>query len=169
MGWSAEVVARTVATGIGATMVMDVAGLLRARLFGVPGLDWGLVGRWAAGIARGRFLLPPGQVARATTPSERLAGWGLHYSVGIVLAAGLTLLCGPAWLISPPLLPVLGYGTATVVLPFFILQPGLGLGVAARKVPTPWLARRRSVVTHAIFGCGLYLSARAGALLQLLP
>jgi hypothetical protein len=51
------------------------------------------------------------------------------------------------------------YGIATVVFPFFILQPSLGLGIAASKTPKPMQARLKSLATHTIFGIGLYVSA----------
>jgi len=34
-----------------------------------------------------------------------------------------------------------------------------GLGIAASKAPRPMQARLRSIVAHAIFGVGLYVSA----------
>jgi hypothetical protein len=50
-------------------------------------------------------------------------------------------------------------GLATVVAPFFVMQPAMGLGIAASKTPNPKVARLRSIVTHAAFGVGLYVSA----------
>jgi len=44
-----------------------------------------------------------------------------------------------------------------VVFPFFIMQPSLGLGIAASKTPHPARARLKSLVTHAVFGVGLYV------------
>ena len=62
------------------------------------------------------------------------------------------------------------YGIGTVVFPFFILQPSLGLGVAGSRTPKPMQARLKSLMTHTVFGAGLYLCAlilsyllRAGA------
>jgi Protein of unknown function (DUF2938) len=39
------------------------------------------------------------------------------------------------------------------------LHPGLGLGIAASKAPNPMEARLRSLMNHAVFGVGLYVSA----------
>jgi hypothetical protein len=50
----------------------------------------------------------------------------------------------------------------TVVAPYFILQPAMGLGIAARRAPNPAMARLHSLVTHVVFGFGLYLTALAG-------
>jgi hypothetical protein len=44
-------------------------------------------------------------------------------------------------------------------------QPGLGAGIAASKTPKPNVARLRSLMAHAVFGLGLYLSALVSALL----
>jgi hypothetical protein len=41
------------------------------------------------------------------------------------------------------------------------MQPAFGLGIAASKAPNPRHARLRSVLSHALFGLGLYLSALA--------
>jgi Protein of unknown function (DUF2938) len=56
-------------------------------------------------------------------------------------------------------------GLLTLVAPFFIMQPGMGAGIAASKTPNPNVARRRSVVAHTVFGIGLYGSALLSALL----
>lgn len=47
-----------------------------------------------------------------------------------------------------------------MALPFLLMQPALGLGIAAAKTANPARARLHSLITHAIFGLGLYLTAR---------
>ena len=64
------------------------------------------------------------------------------------------------WLHSPTLLPALLFGAVTVLAPFLVMQPALGMGVEASNAPAPWRARGKSLVTHLIFGLGLYLSAQ---------
>ena len=54
--------------------------------------------------------------------------------------------------------PALLVGIGTVVAPFLLMQPGMGAGVAASRTPRPAAARVQSLVTHAIFGLGLYAS-----------
>jgi hypothetical protein len=39
------------------------------------------------------------------------------------------------------------------------MQPAMGLGVAASRTPSPLKNCLRSVVNHAVFGLGLFLSA----------
>ena len=43
--------------------------------------------------------------------------------------------------------------------PFFVLQPGMGAGIAASKTPDPTAARLKSVIGHTVFGLGLYAAA----------
>jgi hypothetical protein len=149
--------------GIGATAVIDLWAGLRRRLFGVPALNYAYVGRWFAYLLRGRFR----HDSIAATPpvrGEAVVGWLAHYLTGIAFAAALLAIVGPAWLRRPTLLPALMFGIATVVAPFFILQPGMGAGIASSRASRPRVARVHSVITHAIFGCGLYA---AGWLLAL--
>ena len=46
-----------------------------------------------------------------------------------------------------------------VAVPLFVMQPAMGLGVAASKTPAPLKNCTRSLVNHAVFGVGLYLAA----------
>jgi hypothetical protein len=56
-------------------------------------------------------------------------------------------------------MPALIFGIVTVAFPFLTLHPGFGLGLAASRAPNPTQARLRSLMNHAVFGIGLYLSA----------
>jgi len=66
---------------------------------------------------------------------------------------------GVTWTQQPTLAPALLFGVLSVAAPFFILQPGLGAGIAASKTLHPNTARLRSLMAHAVFGAGLYLTA----------
>ena len=125
------------------------------RAFGIPPPDYGLVGRWLAHMARGRFRHESIAVAPAVR-GERVIGWTAHYVVGVVFAALLLAVWGLAWVHQPTLGPALLVGIGTVAAPFLVMQPGMGAGVAASRTPRPAAARLQSVVTHAIFGLGLY-------------
>jgi len=57
--------------------------------------------------------------------------------------------------------PALAVGIGTVAAPFFLMQPGMGAGIAASRTPRPNAARLQSLLTHAVFGLGLYVSAWA--------
>ena len=148
--------------GVGATIVMDIWVLLLATLWGIKGLDFAFVGRWVGhfkhGVFRHRSIIQSKPIRM-----ERPLGWFIHYVTGVVSAALLIGIVGDAWLASPTLGPALLIGAVTVVLPFFIMQPCFGMGIAASKTPNPRSARVKSTVTHLIFRCGLYLSAECFA------
>lgn len=148
----------TVLVGAGATVPMDAWGVLRRRLFGVPPADYGLVGRWIAWMPRGRWRHQP---IAATPPvrGERLLGWAAHYLTGIALAALLLAIWGVEWICRPTLGPALLVGIGSVAAPFLLMQPGMGAGVAASRTPRPNAARINSIVTHGVFGVGLYAAA----------
>src|SRR5690606_21462636 len=94
----------------------------------------------------------------APVRGERALGWLTHYGVGIAFAGLLVAGPGLAWAEQPSLLPALCIGVATVAAPWFVMQPAMGAGIAARKTPTPWRNRARSLANHTVFGFGLYLA-----------
>ena len=144
--------------GAGATAVMDAWGIARTRLFGIPPANYGLVGRWIAYMPRGRFRHDP--IAKSPpVRGERAIGWTAHYAIGIAFAGVLLVLWGLDWARQPALGPALIVGIGSVAAPFLVMQPGMGAGIAASRTPRPNVARFQSLVTHAVFGLGLFLSA----------
>ncbi|NIA67732.1 DUF2938 domain-containing protein [Pelagibius litoralis] len=152
--------------GAGATAVMDLWAAARAWLFDSPSLDYALVGRWLVWLTRGRFRHNP-IAASLPVPGERLIGWVAHYLIGIVFAAVLLAIWGPDWARHPTLGPALIVGIGSVAAPFLIMQPGMGAGIAASRTPQPAAARLRSLVTHGVFGLGLYAAGWITSLLEL--
>ena len=145
--------------GIGATMVMDLWGYARQRWLRIPRLDYALLGRWVGHMPRGCFRHR--SIASATPiRGERLIGWGAHYLIGILFAALLLAVYGTEWLEHPSIGPALLVGATTVVAPLFVMQPAMGMGIAASRAPDPAKARMHSLLTHTIYGFGLYLAAR---------
>lgn len=156
-----EFVLRTVLIGVGATMLTDAWALL-LRAFGIPSLNFAFLGRWIAHLPRGQLMHE--SIARAKpVRGELLIGWCAHYSIGITFAALLLATFGLKWARSPSLLPALFIGIVTVLAPFLILQPALGAGLASSKTATPAFNRMKSLVTHTVYGFGLYLAAVATA------
>ena len=157
-----ELVAASVLIGGGATVVMDLWLLLLRRGLGVRTLDYAMLGRWLGHVPRGTFVHE--SIAKARPVRGELAlGWCAHYAIGITFAALLLLILGLDWARSPSLMPALVTGLVTVAAPLFVLQPALGAGIASSKAPNPNAARLRSVLTHAVYGLGLYASARLWA------
>lgn len=144
--------------GAGATLVMDLWAIVRQRLLGVPPLDYALVGRWLGHLARGRFFHNP-IGASAAVPGERAIGWTAHYVIGIAFGGVLMAGWGPGWACRPTIGPALIVGIGSVVAPFLVMQPAMGAGIAASRTPRPAAARLHSLVTHAVFGLGLYATA----------
>ena len=159
-----EFIVRTLLIGVGATAVLDLWSILLNRLFGIPPSDWSMVGRWFGHFPQGRFVH---NSIRAASPvrGETLIGWSAHYAIGIFYAVLLLAIWGLDWARQPTLLPALILALAALVAPFFIMQPGMGAGVAASRTPNPAQARLRSLLNHAVFGVGLYVSAFVAAML----
>jgi len=154
-----------VAIGVGASLLMDVWNLFLKRAFDIPSLNYGLLGRWIGHMQRGTFRHANIQMA-APRPMERVVGWVAHYAIGAGLAVGFLMVVSPSWLREPVLLPAVLWGWGTAVFPFFVMQPAMGLGIAASKTPHPMQARVKSLATHTVFGVGLYGCAHALNLLR---
>ncbi|MBU3005339.1 DUF2938 domain-containing protein [Paraglaciecola arctica] len=146
--------------GIGATAVMDLWAIARAQLFNIPPTNWALVGRWIAYLPGGKFH-HVSIAASEAVGGEHLIGWTAHYIIGVAYAALLVVIFGETWIQHPSIIPALVVGIATVVAPFFIMQPGMGAGIAASRTPKPNAVRLQSILNHGIFGFGMYLSACA--------
>lgn len=156
--WHAAVI------GAGATAFMDAWWWLQRRVLGVPVLDYAMVGRWLGHLARGH-LRHEAIAAAPPVTGERPLGWAAHYAIGMVFAGVVLGVAGIGWAHAPSPGPALAVGLASVAVPFLVLQPALGAGVAASRTPRPNVARRRSLVTHLVFGVGLYLAAEGWTLL----
>jgi hypothetical protein len=158
MSIEARHIVGAIAVGIGATLVMDLWNLFLKRAFGIPSLNYCLLGRWVSHMTGGT-LRHASIAAAPEKPHECTVGWMAHYSIGVVFALALVVFTSGDWLAHPTLLPALFYGIATVVFPFFLMQPLIGLGIAASRTPNPVQARLKSLATHTVFGFGLYLCA----------
>jgi hypothetical protein len=157
-----EIALRAVALGVGASALMDVWGLVLRRGLGVPTLDYALLGRWLGHMRQGRFTHDR-IGASAPVRHERALGWAAHYGIGIMFAVLLLVVWGLEWAHSPSLLPPLVVGLGTIVAPWFLMQPGMGAGIAGSRTPNPTATRLRNLGTHAVYGFGLYLTALAFA------
>jgi uncharacterized membrane protein YagU involved in acid resistance len=147
-----------IAIGIGATAIIDLWNLFLKHMLSIPLFNYCLLGRWLRHIPGGIFTHK--SITAASQKSfECTVGWIAHYTIGVVFALVFVVFTSGDWLARPTLLPALLYGIGTVVFPFFIMQPSFGLGMAASKTPKPTQARLKSLVTHAVFGVGLYVCA----------
>jgi hypothetical protein len=159
-----EISLRIITLGIGATLFMDAWSLLLKHVYGVTGLDFRFIGRWIG-------LFPRGQFAHAcirkapVVKFETLIGWTAHYAIGVLFAAVLVAVSNVSWLATPTIGPALLTGIVTVAALFFVMQPAFGFGIAGSRMPSPAKTRARSLITHTVFGIGLFLTARLLALI----
>jgi len=153
-----NIVVNSIAIGIGATVVMDIWALMLQRIFGIAQLNYALVGRWLVYMRKGIFHHENIGAAKPVA-AELIVGWAAHYLTGVVFAAALIMFIGRGWLSDPSIMPAIVFGLLTVCFPFFIMQPSMGMGIAASKKPNSSVARFRSLLAHFIFGLGLYFSA----------
>lgn len=163
-----EIVIPAVPIGIGATLIMDGWGVFQKRILGIQPLNYCMLGRWIGHFAERRFV--HANIAQsARVRGECPLGWCAHYGIGIAFAAVLLAIWGNEWARNPTPGPALVVGIGTVAAPFFLLQPGMGAGIAASKAPRPNVARLRSLATHTIYGVGLYLAGCAWAFFSSSP
>lgn len=144
--------------GLGATLTTDLLALFLKRVFKITAPNYCLVGRWLRYMPEGTFK--HSNIASAPQKSaECTVGWIAHYLIGITFATAFVTVVGNNWLQHPTLIPAIVFGVVTVLMPFFIMQPSFGLGLAASKTSNPTQARLRSLMNHTAFGVGLYLCA----------
>jgi hypothetical protein len=153
-----ESLLRGIAIGVGATVVLDLWGLLLKRLFGVPTRNWALVGRWVGHFPRGT-LVHASIGAAAPIRHELTLGWVFHYFVGALYGVALVAIEGLAWAHAPTLLPALVVSWVMLVAPLFVMDPAMGGGIAYSRAPKPNIARLRALMNHTVYGLALYVTA----------
>jgi Protein of unknown function (DUF2938) len=151
-----------VVTGIVATLATDLWQRLLQPVTGLPPASWGLVGRWVAWMPRGVLVHRP-IAATAPVHGERAIGWGFHYAVGIVYAALYLAVVRLGLGSGPTLISAVLFAVALLVVPWFVMQPALGLGFMAARTPRPGATRAINISAHVVFGIGLYLGALAAS------
>ena len=154
----AALILKGILIGVGATALSDLWAQALARAPGMPKPNWALVGRWFRHLPKGT-VFHDDIAGAAPHAHENALGWAGHYAVGILYGIIFALIVGPGWFAAPRLLPAWIFAILTVAAGWFLLQPGLGLGWAASKTPRPWRTRALNLVSHTVFGLGLYATA----------
>jgi len=150
------------AAGIFATVILDIWQRLLFAVSGIPPANWALIGRWFAHIPRGRFIHRPIGDS-AAVPGELALGWVMHYLIGLIYGFAYVGLMVYGLDRQPSLLNGAVFGAASVAIPWFILQPGLGIGVMGRLAPNPWVPRLNALGSHIIYGVALFAGAALAA------
>lgn len=143
--------------GIVGAVLMDITETLAARVGLTSGVNVALVGRWALGLARGRWA--HADIAQSPARAGEVPmGWAFHFLVG---GGGVALLYGAfvqqAGLIEPThhLWGGVMFGAATSLLPWLLLLPAFGWGRFGRRGPRGSNAVLASTVSHLPYGLGV--------------
>jgi len=150
--------------GLVANVTLDVWQQVFRLLFKFPITNWAMVARWIAHIPQGHLAWP--DIGKAPpVPNELFWGWVVHYAVGPSLGALYVALM--RFVFHQPLsfAAAFAFGIVTVAITWFVIEPLLGAGPAARNVPNGNLVRAQDLTSHAAFGVGLYLGGVLAATL----
>jgi len=146
-----------VIVGVLATVTMDVVAVIAHRL-GIGGhgprrTGPDLIGRWIGYLLHGKFRHTD---ILQTPPLRGELLWGLvaHYSIGIVLTLVYLGLLAVTHA-TPTALSAILYGTATTVLPWFVMFPSQGMGWLGWDAPGDAHLARTSLFNHIVFGMGI--------------
>jgi hypothetical protein len=150
-----------VPAGVLATITMDVAMVaasgLGGRAFTSDRLGPDMIGRWAAGLLRGRWR--SADISRAPAQRGELAlGLATHYVTGAALTEAL-LLATPRWRGRRGFLAGTAYGIATAVFPLLVMFPSMGYGWFGLRSGEAGRLLRVMLVGHIAFGVGIGLWA----------
>lgn len=153
-----DTILRGIVIGLVATAAINLWAQLLKQTLGIPAPNRAMMGRWFSHIPRGTVFHD--SIAKAEPiPNETRIGWMCHITVGAIFGVMLALLAGRDWLASPTLLPALAFGIVTVGFGWFLMQPGMGLGVGGSRTPHPWKVRSQGLLGHVVFGLALWVGA----------
>jgi hypothetical protein len=155
---------RILVMGISATVAIDLWATFANRILGWPRTNWGLVGRWIGHMRDGQFA----HVSIGSSPAvvhESILGWVFHYVVGCIYAALYLLYVSTVQMGRTSLVSAVLFGLATILSPWLLMQPALGMGICASKAPRSNLVRLQNLIIHTVFGLALYYFHQASNVL----
>ena len=142
--------------GIFATATIDLWATFSNKVLKLPRTNWAMVGRWLGHIPKGKLVHSPISNAEQL-PYENITGWAFHYLIGIAYALIYFLLVVGILNLPLSLLSAWLFGVSTILSPWLIMQPCLGMGFCANRAPWPTGVRLQNFALHSIFGIALYL------------
>ena len=152
------VILEYIASGVAATLLMDIWQQVLRLATGLPASNWSLVGRWFAGAARGEFFRGP-VAQKPPVANEKAIGWIGHYLTGIAYGFVYVPLMRHGLEMEPSLLNGLVFGVVSVVVPWFFFMPAMGAGVMAKNAPSRIVPCLQALASHVVFGLGLAVGA----------
>jgi hypothetical protein len=149
---------RSLMAGLAAATAADAGRTLYQLATGFPPVNWSVSGRWFLMVLSGQPYVP-NIGAAPTLPNELLAGHIAYYTISILFAAVYLLALSQIFKRKPSVRNGLLFGWITMIFPFFVQMPAMGMGILASNTATPVLIMLRTVVHHSSFGIGLALGA----------
>jgi hypothetical protein len=151
------IIVEMILMGLFATIIMDsLAKFLARKKIIYPFITPEALGRWFFYIFRGKFSHQ--DINKTPALQNEKAGYFIsHYLIGVALAGFYLLLELKVPLIRGQILMPVIFGIVTVLLPWFWLLPGTGLGIMASKSSNRSLILRTNLINHTNFGVGLLL------------
>lgn len=149
---------RSLMAGVAAATAADAGRTLYQLATGFPPVNWSVSGRWFLMVLSGQPYVP-NIGAAPTLPNELLAGHIAYYTISILFAAVYLLALSQIFKRKPSVRNGLLFGWITMIFPFFVQMPAMGMGILASNTATPVLIMLRTVVHHSSFGLGLALGA----------
>jgi len=150
-----EILFKIIFLGLVATVAIDIWATFSNKTLKFPRTNWAMVGRWLGHIPNGKLI----HNAINTSPKikyENTLGWLFHYFIGFLYAGFYVALVTLYQADEPSVLFAWLFGLVTILSPWFIMQPSLGMGICASKAPKPNMVRLQNFIIHSIFGLALY-------------
>ena len=116
-----------------------------------------MVGRWCAHLRTGQFIHRLISLSKPVEYEQTIV-WLFHYIIGIRYAYLYVMLMVFIVIKDPSLTSAIIYGLVTLIAPWLVLQPALGLGLFARLAEKPNTIRALNLSVHLIFGVALYFA-----------
>ena len=148
---------RILVAGLAGATAADIGRAIYQWITGFPPVNWSITGRWFLMVLQGHPYVPDIGTA-PSLPNELIAGHVAYYTISVVFA-GLYFALLKLMKREPALWNGLIFGWATLVFPFLLQMPLMGMGVLASATATPGLIIGRTLVHHSSFGLGLALGA----------
>jgi hypothetical protein len=151
-----DTVIASIIAGVFGTATMDLMNLLFARRRLILQIDVAMIGRMAAGWARGRFRYGhPSEMEPVA--GEKFLGYVAHHGIGVGLAIPFIFFC--EYFAGGPVQPTwaIPYGLATTIASWFLVYPAMGFGVCGWRSPDGPKAIFSPLANHLFYGVGLAL------------
>jgi len=154
-----EVVISGFFIGVIATVCMDLWAVVAEHVLRLPTAHWNLVGRWFGHMPGGVFVHQAIADARPVR-NELAIGWIAHYTTGMIYGIAYLLVVQFVLIREPTAVSALVFGLVTLAAPWFVMQPAMGAGIIANKMPRPGIIRFVNLTMHTAFGLALFLGWR---------